>query len=81
MSMDTLISIRAALGMRQADLAGKLGISQAMVSYYEKADGPMPPALAKKLITAANEAGLPIAWAHIYDDAPLPAQAGMESSP
>lgn len=70
--MDTLISIRGALGLKQVDLAQKLGISQAMVSYYEKADGLMPPTLAKAIIDVANEAGLPIGWAHIYEDVPLP---------
>lgn len=70
--MDTLISIRAAIGMRQVDLAKELGISQAMLSYYEKADGDMQPKVARGVIKVANDHGLPIDWRHIYDDVPLP---------
>lgn len=69
--MNQMQTIRKRLGMTQAGLAERLGVSQGNVSFYERGQT-VPPAVAAKLIDMAAQHGLQITFDHVYGAAPMP---------
>ncbi|AOB29896.1 hypothetical protein AKI39_03115 [Bordetella sp. H567] len=58
--------IRQTLGLTQAELATALGISQSLVSQYERGRQEMPPDTARRLIQFAQTRGKRFTFNDIY---------------
>ena len=64
--MCNLRSIREALGLSQAELGARLGMTQGSITHYENGRQEMPPRVARKLIAVAARLGHEITFDSIY---------------
>lgn len=59
-------SIRLQLGMTQAELAARLGVTQGVVSHFEVGRRVLNPSMAAKLIRAARGRGVQVTFDTLY---------------
>lgn len=74
-AMNSFRSIRACLGVSQAQLGDALGMTQGNVSAFEARGQTVLPETARKLIAFAATLGITLTFDHVYGDAALPAPA------
>jgi transcriptional regulator with XRE-family HTH domain len=72
--MKTVLPIRKAFGLPQADLATRLGVCQSSVSAYERGAQEISPTVAKKLVALSIELKRPVTLDQIYGLADLRAE-------
>jgi putative transcriptional regulator len=70
--MNAIRSIRACLGLTQAQLAAALGMTQGNVLHYEQGRQGVPSDVARRLIEHAATLGVDLTFDHIYGGAVLP---------
>ena len=78
LGMNAIRSIRACLGLTQAQLAAALGMTQGNVLHYEQGRQRVPPDVAQKLIEHAASLGIAITFDHVYGGAQLPPARAVE---
>lgn len=72
--MSKFLDIRKLLGLKQAELAEVLGVSQGTISFYENGKT-VPPDVAARLLQVAEGKGYRLTFDHVYGDAPIPEPA------
>jgi len=76
--MNTVRAIRQRLGVKQAELATALGVSQGNVSFIERGVQEIQPDAARLLVAFAREKDLAITLDQVYGLEPLPFEVEAE---
>ena len=66
MRANNIKQIRELLGLSQIAFADAVGVSQASVSNYERGTQQVSPDVARRVISVAQERGLPLTFDDVY---------------
>lgn len=72
--MNRILQIRKRLGMSQAVFGEAIGVSQGNVSHYENGRQEVPPDVARRVISAAEDHGVALTFDDIYRTDAMPPQ-------
>lgn len=66
MRTNNIKQIRERLGLSQIAFADAIGVSQGNISHYEKQRQEVPPGVARRVISVAQERGLTLTFDDVY---------------